>query len=91
MRIWLLAVLVLPGLLTCQALTTGEEEALSAILEAWPILAEQSPRWSYNVSLACSGDGFYGVKCSSSPSAHIVGMYVVNIIDLTCCPFFAVC
>lgn len=68
-------VLLLFLTVTVAALTEGENEALSAILDSWPILASPSGGWDKNVSKACEADPFYGLTCSESPDPHVVGMY----------------
>lgn len=56
------------------ALTEGEIAALQSIHNGWPRLANKSPPWTSNISAACAGEGFYGLRCSEDHE-HVIEMY----------------
>lgn len=73
----LIAIVLLVALLSgSSALTSGEENALKALLHSFPALADAAPAWSSNTSAACDLLPFYGVTCSDGPEKHITRLYV---------------
>jgi hypothetical protein len=77
---WLLISVIVGFYLIIPALgmTQDEDEALSAILKAWPSLAvgNQPGVWNKNTSLACA-NGFFGVTCSAeSEGQHVIALLI---------------
>lgn len=56
-------------------LTSGEEEAIFAILTSIPSLAIANPPWSFNATLACASPPFYGIECTDDTDKHILKLY----------------
>ena len=75
MRPSLLFLLLITLVLSTNALTSGEENALEGLLSQFPSLTTCTPPWTSNVSVACDDPPFYGLSCSNGDDKHVLKMY----------------